>query len=110
MAGCQNEYSPINLEVDKKSNYKSFEEFQAKIFGNQINYSNCVLSYRSIYDDAYTFYVDYSQSPKINGTSVNYAPSKTYDSPFLKAVWNSGIVQIQKGIRSLVLDFTSNVQ
>jgi hypothetical protein len=30
---------------------------------------------------------------------------KGYDSPFLKSDWNSGVVHIQKGTRSLVLDF-----
>ena len=102
---CLNEYSPVILEVDQKSNYKSFKEFQSKVLKNAISFKNNILKYKSIYKDAFTFYADYSLAPKINNIPVNYAPSKVYDSPFLKADWNSGIVYIQKDSRSLTLDF-----
>lgn len=102
---CGNEYSPVILEVDKKSNYNSFGEFKAKVFGNAMNYSNSILNYTGLYGDKFTFFADYSNPPKINGTPVNYSPAKTYDSQFLKADWNSGVVHIQKGNRELVLDF-----
>jgi hypothetical protein len=102
---CMNEYSPVILEVDKKSNYKSFEEYRSKVIGNKLSFDKNVLKYTGIYGDEFIFYADYSNSPKINSTPVNYAPDKTYDSPFLKSDWNSGIVNIQKGNRELVLDF-----
>jgi hypothetical protein len=41
---CDNEYSPVILEVEQKSNYKSFEDFQSKIIGNAIDYSRSILS------------------------------------------------------------------
>ncbi len=102
---CSDEYSPVILEADQKSNYKSFEEFKEKVIGNQLFFNNNILKYTGIYDDDFTFYADYSKSPEINGSPVDYAPAKVYDSPFLKAEWNSGVVHIQKGNRELVLDF-----
>lgn len=36
---------------------------------------------------------------------MNYAPAKVYESPFVESVWDSGIVTIHKGDRSLRLDF-----
>lgn len=102
---CKNEYSPVILEVDQKSNYASREEFRAKVFSNAFSFTDNILQYTGIYGDSFTFFADYSKVPEIDGIPVDYAPSKTYDSPFLKADWNSGVVYIQKGKRSLVLDF-----
>ena len=104
---CEKEYSPVILEVDQKSNYKSFKEFRKKILAQPLKFANNTLAYKSIYGDDFTFYADYSKSPKINGLTVNYAPEKVYDSPFLQSDWNSGIVHIQKGNRELILDFNS---
>lgn len=105
---CENEYTPVILEVVQKSDCKSFQEFQNKILNNEINFKNNILIYRSVYGDLFTFYADYSHSPQINTITVNYAPSKAFDSPFLQADWNSGIVNIQKGERKLVLDFNTS--
>ncbi len=105
---CKNEYSPVILEVDQKSNYQSFKKFRAKVIGNALSFKNNILHYTGIYGDSFTFFADYSKAPQINGAPVNYAPSKAYDSPFLNADWDSGVVYIQKGKRSLILDFSSN--
>jgi len=102
---CENEYTPVILEVDQKSNYASFEAFRAKVNANTLTFKDRVLQYTGLSGDAFTFYADYSKVPKINNTPVNYAPPKVYDSPFLKADWNSGLVHVQKGDRQLVLDF-----
>jgi len=102
---CENEYSPVILEVDQKVNYNSFEEFRAKVIGNTMAFNNNILKYKSLYNDAFIFYSDYSKSSEINGETVNYVQGKAYDSPFLQADWNSGVVYIQKGNRELVLDF-----
>jgi hypothetical protein len=102
---CEDEYSPVILEVDQKSNYKSFDAFRARVLGNPLSLTHDVLHYTGIYGDSFTFFADYSKAPAINGVPVNYAPAKVYDSPFLESDWNSGIVHIQKGTRSRVLDF-----
>ncbi len=104
---CDDEYSPVILEADQKSGYKSFDAFRAKVVGNPLSFAGEVLHYTGIYGDSFTFFADYSKAPTINGVTVNYAPAKVYDSPFMKSEWNSGVVQIQKGTRSLVLNFNS---
>ena len=102
---CDNEFTPVILEVDQKKNYQSFANFKEKIFANQFEYSNNVLDYTGLYNDRFIFFANYTSSPRINNVTVNYAPAMTYNSPFLKSDWNSGIVRIQKGKRSIVLDF-----
>lgn len=73
--------------------------------GKLLSFEDKVLQYTSLYDDAFTFFADYSEAPQVNGKVIDYAPPKAYDSPFLMADWNSGVVHIQKGTRSLTLDF-----
>lgn len=102
---CDDEYSPVILEVGEKSDYKSFEKFRKKVESNALTYDNKILQYTGIYGDTFTFFADYSKVPQINGEPVSYAPAKVYDSPFLEADWNGGVVHIRKGKRKLVLDF-----
>ena len=102
---CDNEYSPVILEVGRKSDYQSYEEFREKVFSNELSFTDDTLQYTGIYGDSFTFYANYSQVPQINCTPINYAPAQAFDSPFLKSDWDSGVVHIQKGDRSLVLDF-----
>jgi hypothetical protein len=102
---CKNEYSPIILEVVQKEDYKSFQEFKDQITGQTIDFNNKVLKYKGIYGDLFTLYTDYSHVPQINNVNVDYAPAKAFDSPFLEADWDSGIVHIQKGQRKLELNF-----
>ena len=102
---CRDEYSPVILQVDQKTNYKSFDAFKTKVLGNKLSFTDKILQLKGISGDSFTFFADYSKVPRINGKSVDYAPAKVYDSPFLKADWNSGVVHIQKGRRQLVLDF-----
>lgn len=104
---CENDFSPIILEVDQKENYKSFEEFQSRVIANAMTFANNIVNYSGIYGDTFTFYADYSKVPHINNKAVDYAPAKVCDSPFLKSEWNSGVVHIQKGTRSLTLDFNA---
>ena len=102
---CEDEYTPIILEVAQKSEYKSFKEFRKRVISQPIIFKHDVLYYTGIYGDIFTFYTDYSHVPKINGVSVNYAPAKAFDSPFLQSDWNSCIIYIQKDARKMALNF-----
>ena len=105
---CDNEYSPVILEVDQKSNYQSFDDFRAKVIGNAFEFNDNTLNYTSIYGDHFSFFADFSHPPSINGEPVDYAPTMVFDSPFLKSDWNSGVVMIQKGTRKITFDFNSD--
>jgi hypothetical protein len=41
----------------------------------------------------------YEKPPTLNGTTVSYSGKKVFDSPLLKADYNSGVVTITKGKR-----------
>jgi len=101
------EYSPVILEVMARNDVKSFDAFRAKVKACEITMDETVLKYRTIYGDQLTFDSGAGEAPTINGRPVNYAPDKVFESPFLNAEWNSGIVTITKGKRKKVLDFVA---
>ena len=41
----------------------------------------------------------------MNGQTVNLAPARGYDSPFIRSDWNSGLIHIRKGDDTVILDF-----
>jgi hypothetical protein len=101
------EYAPVILEVMAKSDVSSFDAFKAMVKASKIRMNGPVLEYRTIYGDQLTFDTNAREVPTINGHSVNYAPEKVFESTFLNADWNSGIVTITKGNRKKVLNFES---
>jgi hypothetical protein len=100
-----NEYSPIIMETAGKEKFDSFMDFVNTVIRSDIKYRDDVLVYESIYDDELTFYSDYSSRPKINDIEVNYTPKFVYDGPFVKSVYDSGVVVIKNSGESVVLDF-----
>ena len=99
------EYSPVILEVMAKSDVSSFDAFKAMVKACRIRMNGPVLEYKTIYGEQLTFDTSTREVPTINGHPVNYAPKKVFESPFLNANWNSGIVTITKGNRKKVLNF-----
>ena len=101
------EFAPVILEVMAKSDVNSFDAFKAMVKACGIRMSGPVLEYRTIYGEQLTFDTSAREVPTINGLPVNYSPEKVFESPFLNADWNSGIVTITKGNRKKVLNFES---
>jgi hypothetical protein len=99
------EYAPLILEVMAKTDVESFEAFKAKVQACPIRFENAVLRYKTVYGDELTLDTSYKQIPTINGLPVDYAPKKVFDSPFLNADYNTGVVTISKDGRKKVLDF-----
>jgi hypothetical protein len=102
-----NEYSPVILEVMAKSDVSNFDAFKVKMKKAQSKMNNTLLEYTTIYGDQITLDTSFEKTPTINGKPVSYAPKKVFESPFLNANWNSGIVTITKGDRKKVLNFES---
>ena len=90
-----------------KSDAGSFDAFKARVKACPIRMKGPVLEYKTIYGEQLTFDTSAKEVPTINGHPVNYAPKKVFESPFLNADWNSGIVTITKGDRKKVLNFES---
>ncbi len=105
----ENEYAPVILEVMATSEVKTLDAFKARVQACPLNLEGPVLHYRSVYGDDMTLDTSYQTTPTINGQPVNYAPRKVFDSPFLNADYNSGVVTISKGNRNKVLDFNTIV-
>jgi hypothetical protein len=102
----QQEFSPVILEVARKSDYPNFEAFQKQILANRLSWKNRKLDYTSSgYQTQLTLFADYSETPEIDGVSVNYNPEKVYDSPFIQGVFGSGVVGIRSNKRKQILDF-----
>lgn len=99
------EYAPVILEVMAKSDVRSLDAFKAKVEACETGMDGPVLRHSTIYGDRLTFDTSYQKTPTINGKPINYAPKKVFESPFLNADWNSGVVSITKGNRKKVLDF-----
>lgn len=127
----EDEYSPVIIEVARKEDYKDYEQFRKAVRALPLEWrgveheeseeedsiwnrfikeqakSKDILYYKSLNGDEFLFYADYSSSPRINGRMIRYSqPDYTFNSPFIKSKWDSGIVTISKGDRELVLDFT----
>ena len=106
---CENEYSPVIIDVARKSDYPDFTAFQKAILANALTWKDKKLDYRSdLYKTQLTLFADYSKPPQVNGVPINYSPAKCYDSPFIQGDWGSGVVTIRKDQRELVLDFTKD--
>ena len=99
------EYSPVILEVMAKADVSNFDAFKAKMKKMELKMNDTLLQYSTIYGDQLTLDTSLEKTPTINGKPVDYAPKKVFESPFLNADWNSGIVTISKGKRKKVLDF-----
>ena len=102
---CEDDFSPVIIEVARKSGGLSFNEFKGAVKVLPFKLAESVLTYTSLRGDQFTFSTDESETPRINGKRIDYAPTKVFDSPFVQSVWDSGVVTVQKGERKLTLNF-----
>jgi len=103
---CYDRYSPVIIEVGRKADYASYTAFQNKVIGQPLTYDGKVLKHTSIYGDELTFYADKTSLPKVNNELIDLRPTRVFDSPFVKSDFNSGVVEISKNQRKLILDFS----
>lgn len=103
----EDEFAPVIIEVMAKEKAGSFGDFRDRVLACKPVMNGSVLGYRSIYGDEMTFDTGYKQVPSVNGKAIDYAPLKVFESPFLNADYNSGVVNIFRGDRNKVLDFTT---
>lgn len=105
---CTDEFSPVIIEVADKDMFKNLDAFIAAVDNSVMVFKDDVLKYKSVYGDELTLYADYSQSPKINGKTIDYAPRKVYDSPFISSIYDSGVVRLSVFDEEIILDFADN--
>ena len=103
---CRDEFSPVIIEVVRKTDCPNLAIFQKMILANPLKWENKRLDYTSaLSKTTLTLFADYSRAPLIDGQLVNYSPQKVYDSPFIQSDFGSGVVTIQKETQKIVLNF-----
>lgn len=103
---CENKNTPVIIEAGRKSGYQNFEAFQTAAIARPLVYKRGMVAYESLGNDKLTFDATRSSLPNINGTPVDLAPAKVYDSPFVQSKWDSDVVTIQCGDEKRSLDFS----
>lgn len=98
-------YSPVIIEVDRKSNYTGFDDFKQKVTALDLTVSGNVVEHTTLYGDRIRFYADFSRMAEVNGETVGITPPRVMDSPYVLSDFGSGIYIIRKGARKLELDF-----
>tara|TARA_B110000483_G_scaffold123823_1_gene148992 strand:+ start:19681 stop:21765 length:2085 start_codon:yes stop_codon:yes gene_type:complete len=109
----KDKYAGMIFEASRRAHHSTLEAFMADVLDNPLVLDKTVvpgfhvLRYRGCGDNAaeITFNLANSEMPMVGGERVNYAPDMVMDSPFLKSVYNSGIVEIIKGGDRQILDF-----
>ncbi len=98
------ENAPVILITNQATDYHDdFAAFKAAVTSQPIRYADGVLHFATM-----TFYGP-SRSGEIDGSRVNLAPARGYDSPFIRSAWNSGLIYIRKGNETEILDFRDPV-
>jgi len=89
------ENAPVILIVNQAADYgNDFAAFKTAVKAQPVRHADGVLHFATI-----TFYGP--SRPSL----VNLAPSRGYDSPFIRSDWNSGLIYIRKGNDTELLDF-----
>ena len=100
-----NSYSPFVVEVSLKDKFISYADFQRQIESRKCTIEGNKVIYNSLTDDVLTIPLDYKGLPTVNGCEIDVTPTWGMNSPFVKSVFDSGIVTVEKDGKSLVLNF-----
>ena len=103
---CNNDLSPIVIEVSRKESFDGLHAFQTALLSRTPSLEEGVLRYEGLDRDSFVFYSDYGSLPEIDGTSIDLTPDKVYDSPHVQSDWDSGVVTVSYGESKRELNFT----
>ena len=109
----KDKFAGMIFEASRRVHHDTLEEFMADILDNPLVLDKTVvpgfhvLHYRGCGNNAkeITFNLANNEIPFVGGKRVDYAPSRAFDSPYLGSVYDSGVVEIRKGERKLILNF-----
>jgi len=92
------QYSPIIIEVGRKSDYSSYTAFRSEILSNPLLWDGTRLDYTSTgYATTLTLFADESAPPQVDGVPLNFEPKQCYDAPYLQGDFAGGPVIINYG-------------
>jgi methionine-rich copper-binding protein CopC len=101
-----NIWAPVIIQMGQAANYADFAAFRTSVIANSLTFSSNTLNYTSEAGDVFTFYANSKTTPRVNGTTVNLNPAKTYDSPYLSMVHGTNLATVSyPGYENLPLNF-----
>jgi hypothetical protein len=108
-------HAPVIIEAGRVADYLTLEAFKLAVLGNPLELyktvvpSDHILVYTGCGDSAkeITFNTGVSQIPTIGDEPVDYSYPMTFESPYLKSNYKSGLVHVNCGDENLVLVFST---
>jgi hypothetical protein len=101
-----NIWAPVIIQMGQAANYADFAAFRTSVIANTLTFASNTLNYTSEAGDTFTFYANSKTTPRVNGTTVNLNPTKTYDSPYLSMVHGTDLATFPiPGYDNLLLNF-----
>lgn len=106
--------TPVIIEAGRVSDFATLENFIEDVLDNPIALYKTVvpgfhvLVYTGSGNNAkeIVFNASTSEIPRIDGVPIPYGYPMTFDSPYLKSSYKSGVINLQFGEESLQLDFS----
>lgn len=81
--------APILTFMGTTEEYASFDAFKQAAKAVPVSWAGDTLVYGEIF-----FYATGTTLPMVNGQTVDTAPQKLFDSPYLSSVWGSGVFEL----------------
>lgn len=101
-----NIWAPVIIQMGQASSYADFAAFRTSVIANALTFASNILNYTSEAGDVFTVYANSKTTPRVNGTTVNLNPAKTYDSPYLAMTHGTDLATVSyPGYENLLLNF-----
>ncbi len=106
-------YSPVIIQTGDKEQFTSFENFMTDVEKAPIAlYKTVVPTFNILVftppgkeTSEMVFNAANNEIPMLDGEYIDYELPMTFDSPYIKSTFKSGIIKISKDDQELVLDF-----
>jgi len=106
-------YSPVIIQTGDKKHFTSFENFMTAIENAPIAlYKTVVPTFNILVftppgkqATEMVFNAANNEIPMLDGKYINYELPMTFDSPYIKSKYKSGVITITKDDKELILDF-----
>jgi len=111
----KDKFSPVIIEAGRKADYVTLDDFMGEVLGNPLRlyktvvpgyhvltYTGCGQGAEEIVFNAAT-----NEIPMVGGKHIDYSYPMTFDSPYIKSVYKSGVIAIHKDKEELLLDFNN---
>lgn len=91
-------YAPIVFVTGRRAHHPTLEAFQEYVCGHTSEVVDGVMRYRFEGEEdrevELALHLNEPRLPEINGTAINLAPARVYDSPFMRSEMGSGVVEV----------------